>query len=227
MCTTAHASAVTDERLTAYFTRTAEAQRHRQTRGRLCSEKMAAHMEYTFLVQRDAMILLELRHSVRSYGCWPDPVHVTVGGRTFPYRASVGARLADGAEAIIDIVRTEDAGTPERLAADELLAAAAVASGKKHIVMRDRAVAKDAMLPNARDVMRAVGGPADATAERACLGMLADGPMTLGGLRASESARSGLRRAACVLAMRRVLAIDLRAPTPDDCTVAIVSREAA
>ena len=213
----------------SFAARAAEGRRFRQLRGRLCSAKMDRHVGWTSTSQRDAMTLLELQHNVRAYEAWPLQVEVAVDGERFAYHPSLGLRLRKGRRAVLDIVPSEDGGTPERAAFDVLLARALALSGLTLIVMGEDAVRKDSRLPNAREVMRAVGCPVDAGSEFACVRFLAgrDGPVTLGELHGIGPNGPKLRSTACVLAMRRVVAIDLNAPSPDECPVSLPAREAA
>ena len=213
----------------SFAARAAEGRRFRQLRGQLCSVKMNRHVGWTSASQRDAMTLLELQHSVVAYEAWPLPVEMAVEGERFAYHPSLGLSLRNGRGAVLDIVRAEDGGTPERAAFDVLLARALAISGLRLIVMDEDAVRKDGRLPNAREVMRAVGCPVDARSEFACVRFLGNrkGPVTLGELRRTGPHGPGLRSTACVLAMRRVVAIDLSAPSPDECAVSLPAREAA
>ena len=214
-------------RLASYVARAVEARRYRQSRGKLCSAKMGRHMDWTSFPQRDALILLELRHSVRAYTAWPGPVPVPSCDGVAEYHPSIGATLADGNGVLIDLVRPSEAGTPERKAFDALLASAAAGLGLKLVVMREDAVSNDRLLPNAREVMRAVGRAVDPGAEGSCRRMLSGGAATLGALRRNGPDGQRQRDAACILAMRRLLRIDLDAPDADGCTVSLPAQEAA
>ena len=77
--------------------------------------------------------------------------------------------------------------------------------------------------------MRSVGSPVAPGADFAFARMLRERrrPVTLGELRRTGANGPELSDAACVLAMRRVLAIDLRAERPEDCRVSLPVQEAA
>lgn len=195
----------------------------------LASEKMRGPVAWTAASQRDAMTLLELHHDVVAYEAWPLAVSITVDGEEAEYHPSIGMTLADGGKVVIDLVRPDEEGTDARRALDILLADALRSLGIQLIIMSERALRTDPRLVNARTILRSSGWPVSPEAEFGCVRLLADRglPMTLGELLMTGAQGPELSGTACVLAMRRVLAIDLHAQAANDCSVRLPRREAA
>lgn len=210
----------------AYLERLSAACERRQFTGTQASEKLRAAVGWTTLSQRDAMTVFELNHKVVSYRAWPTEVTLRWKGEGFTYWPSLGFDLVDGRQAIVDVVRREDEATPERAAFDDLLRRALAELGMGLSVVGERLLRNDRSLPNARAITREAGWPVDAAAQFSCVRRFAafGRPMSLGSL--GQESRE-LRATACVLAMRRVLAIDLRAPSVDHCAIRLGMEGAA
>ncbi len=202
----------------AYFARLSETSAFRQPRGMLASEKLRGAALWTTAAQRDAMTLFELHHNVVSYEAWPLEVMVQASQDEFPYHPSVGLTLSSGRRVALDIVRKEDEGTELRTEFDHALEEALGLAGYGLITLWESNLRHDVCLKNARDVMRAKGPAVDAKAEFGCVRHLADlGTSVM--LAELKAKCAELARTACVLAMRRVLSIDLRAPSMNECSV--------
>ncbi len=200
---------------------------NRQSRGMLPSEKMRGPVLWTFPAQRDAMMLFELHDGVRSYRAWPEHAAVRLGdGRD--YLPALGATLADGRELVLDIVRYCDEFSAPRRRLDETLASELAGRGIAYLPVTERQAEGDPRLPNAREVLRASGWPVGAREQFDCVGAVRDfgRGATLDALRSAGERGPALAAAACVLSMRRVLAIDLRAPVPGGCRVHVPVRSA-
>lgn len=215
--------------LSALVARTVEIRRNRAPRGMLPSEKLGRPAHWTTLAQRDAMTLLELRHIVVDYVAWSTPVELRIGGEAVVYHPSVGGTYAGGKELVIDLVRPAEAGTAAREELNAMLAEGLRARGAAFIAISEDKVSSDPRLPNARAVMRACGWRASPGQQERCVRLIASRGrcVTLGHLAHPPEGSAEMRGTACVLAMRRVLAIDLGAPTPDGCSVSLPVREAA
>lgn len=208
------------EPVAQFVERLVQARQFRQPRGTLPSEKMRGAAAWTTTSQRDAMILLETRHEVAAYRAWPDPVTVMVGSRQFDYYPSLGFTLSNGHKFALDLVRPEDENTCPRQLFDLLLRQALSSLGVHLLCQSERALRHDHRLPSARAVLRAAGWPVSPADEFACLNILAGrgAPVTVGELRAGPRGHE-LAGIACVLSMRRVLALNICPSGLNACSV--------
>ena len=138
--------------LACFALRAAEARRFRQARGMLCSEKMSRPVMWTSAFQRDAMMLLELQHSVCAYEAWPPAIKLDADGERIEYHPSIGITFQNGRRAVIDIVRSDHQGTTERAAFDVLLSTVLAQDDISLVTMGERALRHDPRLANARAV---------------------------------------------------------------------------
>ncbi len=194
----------------------------------LPSQKMRGPASWTFQAQCDAMMLFELHDYVCSYRAWPEHAAVRLddGKDYFP---ALGATLADGREMVIDFIRHGDEASGPRRQLDEAIERALKPMGISYLPMTERQARSDPRLPNARRVLRSSGWPVGRKEEFECVGAVRDlgREATLDTLRATGQSGPALAETACVLSMRRVLAIDLRAPSPGACRLHLPARAAA
>jgi hypothetical protein len=206
-----------------HVARLAEQRRFRQARGMFPSEKMRSPVSWTTLYQRDAMMLLELQHGVVDYEAWPVCVHLRVGAELFEYHPSLGLTMEDGRKTALDMFSERDCTLSERSTFEAVLRPALAEQGYGLIRVGEQGIRQDRCLTNAREVIRSAGWPVGEGARFGCVRRLAQsgGSATLGTLAAEDLKLSGTAR---VLAMRRVLAIDLRSPSLADCVVRLPPR---
>lgn len=215
---TAAAFAAADTRAHDILVRLAALREHRQARGMLPSEKMRKPATWTTLKQRDTMMLLELQHDVVAYETWPVAASIRLGRNEIAYHPSLGFKLQDGRTIALELLGERSCSPAEGKALEDLLGQAVREHGYGFVMMRERAVAGDKHLAMAREVVGASGWPVGTKASVETIGKLAG----FGGRATVDELTDGeveARGTVCVLVMRRMLAIDLRAATLGECVV--------
>ncbi len=196
---------------------------YRQRRGMLASEKMRGPVFWTTDAQKNAMILFELHDAVTSYSAWPITVPLVVDGLCYEYRPALGLTMSDGRKVAVVLVRSEDQGTARQLAFDQLLIGVLASVGFGVIFMPEDGIRNDPRLKNARAVMRSSGWAVGPAEQFQCVRLVTQfgGSATIGQLAETGPSGRELSCVACVLAMRRILLIDLRAPDLRACRVGL------
>lgn len=198
--------------------------------GSFASEKLRGPVEWTTPEQRDAMALLELNADVASYRAWARDVPLRALGCDLAYRPSMSVGLRTGGSLVLDVAPDEQVGTPPRVAVEAVVAAACAADGARFASVRRSSLLAEPRRGNAWAVLRARGWSftEDWGFRVARALSSAGGAAPLGRLR-DEAAGGGreLHAAACVLAMRGRLRLDLGGADPDACVVSLARGRAS
>lgn len=206
-----------------YSERLAHRQANRQSRGVYPSEKCPEAHNFTFYAQRDSLRLLELNHGVVAFETWAPAYHLTVGGVEMKFHPPIQVIFASGRRGVIGFSLEDNSSEHRFRNVEEAMERAFAALDVLLLFQSEVLVKNDPYLPTAAKLLRSVRTEVE---DRDVLGIrrflqARKGRARLGDLRDAHKNGSHIWNVACVLAMRRVLRLDVRFARPEDCLVSL------